>query len=67
MPIIEVKKVFVSLIALVNNENEVLIGKRPAKNNFRSYDKPNWFTNLATSSAKLFELGAIERVASMIC
>ncbi len=34
MPIIEVKKVFVSLIALVNNENEVLIGKRPAKNNF---------------------------------
>ena len=34
MPIIEVKKVFVSLIALVNNENEVLIGKRPAIKNF---------------------------------
>ena len=34
MPIIEVKKVFVSLIALVNDENEVLIGKRPSKNSF---------------------------------
>ena len=34
MPIIEVKKVFVSLIALVNDENEVLIGKRPAIKNF---------------------------------
>ena len=34
MPIIEANKVFVSLIALVNEENELLIGKRTSKNSF---------------------------------
>ena len=34
MQIIEAKKIFVSVIALVNDENEILIGKRPSKNPF---------------------------------
>ena len=29
MPIIEVKKKYISAIALINDENEILIGKRP--------------------------------------
>ena len=29
MPIIEAKKIYISAIALINDENEILIGKRP--------------------------------------
>ena len=34
MPIIEVKKIFVSALALINEENEILIGKRSSDNHY---------------------------------